>query len=566
MIRVNKTKIVIGLCLVLGLTGCQESSVKRDKPAPPLSADFAPDGHLALKPKVESSVSDSAGIPQLVDTQIPSLPPLGGSSQSDTYSISAVGVPVGELLFKIAQDANRDIDIYAGVQGNITINALNQPLETILDRMADQAGFVFDLVDNTIIIKPDLPEWRNYKVDYVNITKSSSESIDMQMSVSSGVGDGGTSGGSPASSTQVKVESKHDFWANLEKNIKLLAQLDPNANKVLLPQNSENGNAPRPLELSSVSQNTVVNGEAGVISVFTTVKQHKAIKKYIEEVTHRAEKQVLIEATVVEVELNDQYQSGVDWTFLNSKAFGDNGGISISSPFGGNFDGFQVSTNDFGSSAIGFVTGDWNILANLNLLDEFGDSKVLSSPKIMAVNNQTALLKVVENLVYFTIDVNTSSTQTTSLTTYETEVNTIPVGFTMSVTPFVSDSGDVTLNVRPTITKQIGFVTDPNPSLTVVESRIPVIQEKEMSSVLRLKDRQTAIIGGLIEDSNSNSKAGIPWLGDVPVVGDLFSKRDDATVKRELIIFIRPTIINNPDVDHGDLVSVSRFLDKSKKY
>ena len=486
--------------------------------------------------------------------------------KSDSYSISAVNVPVNELLFEIAQDAGKDIDIFSGVQGNVTINALNQPLDKILDRIASQIGFIYELENNTIQIRPDLPEWRNYKVDYVNVTKTSKESIDMQMSVSSGVDGGGSGGGSPASSTKVTVESTHDFWGNLAKNIELLAQLDPNANKVVVPNRVGDNQSPNQtgsIELSSLSQNTIVNGEAGIISVYTTQKQHKAIKKYIEQVTNRAEKQVLIEATVVEVELNDQYQAGIDWSAMNGM-FGDDGGLRFSSPFNGPSDGFSITTiNNVGTAA---GVGTFNIMANLQLLKEFGDSKVLSSPKIMAINNQTALLKVVENLVYFTVEVNTSSNTQTSVTTFETEVNTIPVGFTMSVTPFVSDDGEVTLNVRPTISKQVGFVLDPNPSLTVLESRIPVIQEKEMSSVLRLRDKQTAIIGGLIEDTNSNSRAGLPWVSDIPVVGELFSSRDDSTRKRELIIFIRPVIVKNPNVEHGDLTSVGRFLKKTSSY
>lgn len=554
--------IFVGLFLVFGMSACQqESAVKRDQPAPPVSNDFIPDGHILSKSKLEEEISDSASIPGLVQTEIPQLPPLGSNdSTSNTYSVSAVGVPVSDLLFKIAQDAGKEIDIYSGVSGSVTINALNQPLDKILDRMSDQAGFVYDVDGNTILIKPDYPEWRNYKVNYVNIKKTSNESIDMQMSVSSGVESSGGSGGTPASSTKVQVSSENDFWTRLEENIKLLAQLDPNSNKVLLPEGSEKGKA---VELSNISQNTVVNGEAGIISVYTTIKQHKAIKKYITEVTKRAEQQVLIEATVVEVELNDDYQTGIDWSAMNGM-FGSDGGLQFSSPFSGPDGGFSISTID--SSGASAAIGEFNVLANIQLLKQFGDSKVLSSPKIMAVNNQTALLKVVENLVYFTVEVNTSSSTSNTITTYETEVHTLPVGFTMSVTPFVSEDEEITLNVRPTITKQIGFVLDPNPSLTNIESRIPVVQEKEMSSVLRLRNKQTAIIGGLIEDSNSSGRSGLPWVSDVPFVGDLFSKRDEATKKRELIIFIRPVIIKNPDVDNGDLTSVSRFLKKTKNY
>ena len=559
------------LSFVAGIVGCQESSVKRDVLAPPVSEKLKPSGHIQPKAKVENNVSGSSSIPSLVTTQIPKLPPLGSSSRDESYSISAVNVPVAELLFKLAKDAGKEMDIYAGIGGNVTINAINQPLESILERMAEQVGFVFEVNNQTMSIKPDFPEWKNYKIDYVNIVKKSKDTIDMKMSVSGTTGSSTTS--QAGSSTKVSVESEHDFWDKLEKNIQLLAQLDPNANRVILPPSVSDGQtAPsaRAPALSSISQNTVVNPEAGIISVYTSSKKHKSIKKYIDQVSLRAERQVLIEATVVEVVLNDDYQAGIDWSFFGDRAFGNDGGVRITSPFSGPTNGFSIATVDnLGSAAAGALSGDWNILANLKMLKQFGDSKVLSSPKIMAINNQTALLKVVNNLVYFSVDVTVTPATSTAAatTTYETEIKTVPVGFTMSVTPFVSEDGDVTLNVRPTISRKIGEVNDPNPDLATagVVSSIPIIQEKEMSSVLRLKDRQTAIIGGLIEDNNSNTRTGVPWVSDVPVLGDLFSTRDDSTGKSELVIFIRPVIIKNPDVDNGDLHSVSRFL-KTDKY
>jgi general secretion pathway protein D len=473
---------------------------------------------------------------------------------------------VAELLFQISKDAGKQIDIYSGISGRATINALNQPLDKILDRLSDQADFIYAVQGNTIVIKPDIPEWRNYNVDYVNINKTSEEKIEMKMSVSAGASSNTTSG-TLGSSTKVTVKSEHNFWERLKNNIEILAQLDPfdtrTADDVMRVTsrglNQVSGDTRNPangptgarssdtnsFSKTSKSVNTVINPEAGVISVYTTNKKHKAIKKYIADVSIRAQRQVLIEATVVEVVLNDRYQAGIDW-----------------SKFGGlNF------TSDAAFTLSG-VTVPSNILDQLSFLKTFGDSKVLSSPKIMAINNQTALLKVVNNLVYFTVDVNTTEStaaggQPTS--TYETEIHTVPVGFTMSVTPFVSSDGDVTLNVRPTISRVLKYIQDPNPQLVGITSEIPVIQEKEMSSVLKLKDRQTAIIGGLIEDRNDQSRIGLPWLSDIPVVGDLFSQRDDTTKKTELVIFIRPVIVKNPDIDNGDLQQVGRFL-KTNNY
>jgi len=537
--------------ITLGLTGCYNPVFKTPSDK---AEKFAENGHIVASPKIENVQKNSSPIPSIIGSSTPKLPSFKNSSTSH-YSITAVNVPVKELLFQVAQDAGKQIDLYKGIEGSVTINALNQPLEKILERIAEQAGLMFVIEHNTIKIKQDVPEWRNYNIDYVNINKVSEDSIDMRMSVSGSTGTTTTTKKTGGSFSKVTVKSEHNFWQRLEDNIKLLAQLEV----------SEEGSRTLGFE-----QNTVVNPEAGVISVYTSAKKHKNIQKYIKEVTTRVDRQVLIEATVVEVLLNDEFQAGIDWSVLGSRALGDAGGFKISSPFSGPQNGFSIATLDPTGGALGIKSGDWNILANLQLLKTFGESKVLSSPKIMAINNQTALLKVVNNLVYFTVDVNTTAATATTagLTTYQTEIHTVPVGFTMSVTPFVSANGDITLNVRPTISRQIGTVLDPNPALkdAGVESAIPVIQEKEMSSVLRLKDRQTAVIGGLIEDLNSFDDVGVPWLSDVPILGGLFGSRKDQMKKTELVIFIRPTIIKNPDISNGDLQQVGRFLKTSSSH
>jgi type II secretory pathway component GspD/PulD (secretin) len=559
----HRISILTFIVVITSLPGCNESAVKRDPIAPPVSDAFKPDGHILSKRKLEDIVHQGASIPSIVNSRKPVLPRLYSKPKSN-YSLTAANVPVAELLFQIAKDAGKQIDIYSGISGRATINALNQPLDRILDRLSEQSGFIYALHGNVIQIKPDIPVWRNYNVDYVNINKTSEDKIQMQMSVSSGESSTSTSG----SSTDVTVKSEHNFWSRLKNNIEILAQLDPfdtrtaddvmnvmssgaqNSKGGVIARNSSvvagasSGNSSRnSFSTTSKSVNTVINPEAGVISVYTTNTKHKAIKQYILDVSSRAQRQVLIEATVVEVLLNDRYQAGIDWSKFGELGF----------------------TSDAEFTAFG-VAGPSNILDQLSFLSTFGDSKVLSSPKIMAINNQTALLKVVNNLVYFTVDVNSTPATVAGAdptTTYQTEIHTVPVGFTMSVTPFVSEAGDVTLNVRPTISRKIGEIQDPNPELSDIESVIPIIQEKEMSSVLKLKDRQTAIIGGLIEDNNSNSRIGLPWLSGIPVLGDLFSQRDDQASKSELVIFIRPVIIKNPDVDNGDLQQVGRFLKTS---
>ncbi|MEO5860935.1 MAG: type II and III secretion system protein, partial [Burkholderiales bacterium] len=188
-------------------------------------------------------------------------------------------------------------------------------------------------------------------------------------------------------------------------------------------------------------------------------------------------------------------------------------------------------------------------------LDSFGTTRVLSSPKLMVLNNQTAMLKVVDNVVYFSISASvTATTQGVSEKTFTTTAHSVPVGLVMSVQPQISDNDSVLINVRPTISRITSFVNDPNPDLANanVVSRVPQIQTREMESVLKVSNGQIAVLGGLMQDSVQKQRDGIPVLSRIPVAGDAFSFRDDANTKTELVIFLRPIVVREASVD-GDL-------------
>ena len=293
-------------------------------------------------------------------------------------------------------------------------------------------------------------------------------------------------------------------------------------------------------------------------SIRATSRQHEKVQEFLDQVMAGAKRQVLIETTVAEVQLNNQYQRGIDWQRLRSVA-----GFGFQQVSGGTPAG--VNTNAF---TLGFSTGPGlGITGTLKLLESFGDVRVLSSPKISVLNNQAAVLKVVDNLVYFTVQASTvSAANTAAVTTFSTTVNSVPVGFIMSVVPQISESDTVLLNVRPTISRKLTDVADPNPSLAnpcgipvpvggcnipAIPSLIPVIQTREMESLMRVQSGQTAVLGGLIQDSVTNIEDGIPGVRTIPGVGALTSQRKDINQKTELVIFLRPTVIREPSMD-GD--------------
>jgi len=486
-------------------------------------------GHLDKTELPANGAHLSQQIPQPV-MQIPVVPEPTPAIAQESYSVVVTDVPLDELLFTLARDAKINIDVHPGLSGQVTLNAIDQSLLQILDRIASQVPIRYRFEDELVVVEPDQPYLRSYYIDYVNLTRSSStsNSISTQIATTGGSavadsssGGGGGGGESNNSSTSVQSASENQFWPDLHANVASM------------------------LGLSGEDQNSdisvIVSSETGLLTVRATHTQHLHIQEYLDRMMASAGRQVLIEATVVEVELNDRYQFGVDWAALD-----DNGtGISLSQNLlGANLSSPPVFTID------ALSTNSWgSISSTVKMLQEFGNVQVLSSPKIMAINNQTALLKVVDNVVYFTTEAETVLNNNQSQTSFTTTPHTVAVGFFMSVTPQISREEAVILSVRPTISRVTGFVNDPNPALAAedIESRIPQIQVREMESVLRVRSGQIAVLGGLIQDTVDLKDQGLPGLSELNVVGDAFTYRNNQLKKSELVIFLRPRVVASID-------------------
>ncbi len=433
------------------------------------------------------------------------------------------------MLFALARDAEINVDVNPDVTGVVSINAIEQTLPQILERISRQADMRWSMDEfGNIVVEADSPIWRNYKVDYVDVTRTATTDTQVSTSIA----------GATGSSSSLNQTSASDFWVTLQANL-----------GALLNTSVAGGVA------SDSAQWVIANPEAGVITIRGTSRQHEVVAAFLDSVQTRALYQVLIEATVVEVDLKDNYQGGVDWSLLAR----NNGEVSfvqnVASP---------DLTTDFGSIlTIDRSTTPDAISATISLLSQFGELRVLSSPKIMTLNNQATILRRVDNEVYFTIDVEPAviGQGVATEATFTTTATTVPVGFVMTVTPQISDNDQVTLNVRPTISRIIGYVNDPNPALADanVTNRIPQTQVSEMESVLKVYSGQVAILGGLMQDSIQTGRDGRPRLSRLPGAGDLFSYRNDRARKTELIIFIRPVVIRQPSLQ-GDLQDYRDYL------
>lgn len=509
----------------------------------------ASEGHLT-----QDDIEDAgAPIPAPVKTPV-LLPKPKKRPPLETYTVVVDDVPLKELLFSMARDAKLNLDINNDVTGKVTLNAIDQTLPQILDRITQQTDIRYRLKDKHLVVEADTPFIRRYPVDYLNMARNSKGKVSISTSVgSSGSGNiGGQSGGGSSnarndSSTEMQMESDNQLWNSLTRNIAGII-----GDKI---ESSQSG------QKVLSTENVIVNREAGIIAVNTTSKKQAMVQAFLDDVMGSAKRQVMIEATIAEVKLSDSYQSGVDWSVVSSKS-------DSSVKFSSDLTGADLSSSPFSLLTLNSTSGSTKLGLTLKALEQFGDVKVLSSPKVMALNNQTAMLKVVDNIVYFDVDVNTTGATTTSaaVTTYETQINTVPIGFVLSVTPFINANDVVTLNVRPTISRVIDKVNDPNPSLAKVgvKNEIPVVQVREIESVLKINDGDTAVIGGLMQDVKNNKNTGVPVLSSIPWIGKLFSYDSDSLEKSELIIFIRPVVVKQASVV-GDLHEYKKYLPVTDK-
>ncbi|MCC7270931.1 MAG: pilus (MSHA type) biogenesis protein MshL, partial [Rhodocyclaceae bacterium] len=314
----------------------------------------------------------------------------------------------------------------------------------------------------------------------------------------------------------------------------------------------------------------MVNRETGFLMARATSRQHEKIQEFLDKVLTSARRQVLIEATIVEVRLSENYQQGIDWQYFNQGAAGraiGQGSTTRSfsvNPLTGAFEA-TTSTSTLPSAvgntlfSLAFRRGDF--LTAIKLLENFGTLRVLSSPKISVLNNQTAILKVVDNIVYFQFKVDTTQGQTTTVTNVTTTPQSVAVGLVMSVTPQISENNSVLLNVRPTISRSIGEgKADPNPLIPAGKSNIvPEIQTREMESVMSVNNGDIAVLGGLMQDSVDNNDDAVPGVSKIPILGNIFTHRKDRSSKTELVIFLRPTVIKDASIQ-GDYSSFRNNL------
>lgn len=504
-------------------------------------------------------------------------------------------IPLRDVIYEITEQAGYEAEIDPRIRGSIIFSAQNRPLDMVIARISEIAGLRYKFEDNMLRVEIDTPYHKNYRVNYLALTRTNSSAIKNNINVVKG------EGSDTGSSFSAENESVLDFWKELETNLTQILQSNRDSNKLTTSRDPQvtvaeanpapvapivmdaNGNitdagpnvqvqAPEavlnvnslPMEDEQSGSNSSeedpfgarfsLNKQAGLIAVFAPERLQTKVSEYLEEVKRSSMSQVLIEAKVLEVTLNDEFSVGIDWSQVNIDLLGGSGVLAFGNGNNGGVGSLvrAVLPNEDVSSptaSIGVSQGNFN--AAIDALARFGTVHALASPRLTVLNNQSAALNVAQNVVYFEVDSSVAVGQVGgAVTSIDTEVKTVPEGVLINVQPAIDlDMKRVSMAIRPTITSITSYTNDPNPAL-IVPSPVPNVNVQEFDSVIQMDDGQAVVLGGLIQDKASSTTNSVPILGETPIIGNFFKNKRDAVKKTELVVFLKATIVDGNNTIH----------------
>ena len=396
---------------------------------------------------------------------------------------------------------------------SISYSVYHTPFIQVIQDICALTKHRFQIQGNRILIEPDDPYIVTYNIQFLNHTRKSDNKISVSTNVFSPID---MKGGSENGSDSVLVgQTQMDFWAELAQNLKMIL-------------------GPQPYTLHK---------QSGLVMVVATAEQHEKIENYLKKLKEAIFAQVIIEAKILEVTLDNQFKSGINWEQLG-------GDINLTAPLG--------SYPHMARDVVSFAVEHEKFSAVLNLVKKFGTIRTLSNPRLTVMNNQPAMLKVATNEVFFHLEFDRyfQADGKPDVENISSDPMTVPIGLVMIVQPSINlQTGDITMTLRPTISRVQKEVEDPAVAIKSslkVKSTVPVVQVRELDSVLKIKSGQIMVMGGLMEDRSSNTNASIPVLDEIPLFGEFAKGKDDDQKITELVIFLTAHIVEDPYIHGAD--------------
>ncbi|WP_295003043.1 pilus (MSHA type) biogenesis protein MshL [uncultured Dechloromonas sp.] len=551
------SKILIVVMSALLLAACSNQHARRGDVFDRAGQDVG----AAVNGKSARAPSDAVGqamVPPLqIEQPVPAKP-------EPRFNLAVNNAPVAQVLNALVSGTQYSVLFPPDLSGTVSLNLKNTTVREALDTLRDVYGYAYRVQGNRIFVQPNTVQTRMFKINYLanrrvgssdmRVTGSSpttSNPMANQTGTSTApVVPGGTTGGMTqraVDSARVQTTSDYDFWKELG-----------------LALNTIVGNLD--------GRNVIINPTSGVVLVKASPAELKGVEDYLKATQLVVERQVMLEAKIIEVSLNDSYQTGINWSqfggvanrfslgvsapnavlagsgTIGASATGITAGTAVAARPGSNG---ALATGTTGNGFFGLTFQSNNFAALLSFLEGQGDVQVLSSPRIATTNNQKAVLKVGTD-DYFVTGISTNVTTGTAggsnVVTPNITLQPFFSGIALDVTPQIDDDGNIILHVHPQVsvvaekTKNVNLGDLGTYTLPLASSTI-----NETDSIVRVQDGSIVAIGGLMSQEQTTSRNGLPGISGVPGVGALFGQKSVVNRKRELVILMRSTVIKGEE-------------------
>lgn len=491
-------------CMVL-ISGCVPPHVSKEKP---------------VEKKAVAPQSQQRDIPLSVSERLV-LPGEAGQTtrakKEDVFSFEARGLDIKDALMLFARVNQLNIVPDSDLTGKVTVSFHNLPLDQAMAAILDSHGYYWK--KQGVLITVHHMETRLFHVNYIRLTRSDKGNSNATVST----GGTGGAGGGEAGSVSLEHEDKINFWDELQDQLESM--------------------------VSKGAGNIVINRISGTIQVSDTHSKVEAIAEFLNQVNAAVHRQVEIQVEIVEVTLNSDQALGIDWSRVNPGQLGLNFVFSTATAITNTAAGNAALPPTFNGTVTNNNARHGDVSAAINALKDQGDVKVISKPKIVTLNNQSAMIKVGTDRTFFkrTTQV-TPSAVGLPLTNSTDTPQVVTEGIVLHVTPQISAENWVILDVSPVITRvaSVSTAVDAN---GVVTSVAPNLDIRQSASLVRVATGETVVLGGLIQDETSNNAREIPGLGSLPGVGKAFSSTYKSKRKKELVIFMTPHVIADDSVE-----------------
>ncbi len=434
------------------------------------------------------------------------------------FSFNARNTPVINVLYAIANDVGMNLVVAPDVDLNktITANFNKTSVKNAIDVVMDLTGLYYEIKGNIIYVKstmvktfhiPYVHTNSDYKVSLGGDVLGSAQAVS-QVSGAGSVGGGGSAGGTNQlkGNFSLKYKSPQDinnFYSQIEKNVS---------------------------EILGEEGSFSLNKFTGTLVVKAPKEKIKLIKNFLKRIKKETKKQVLIEAKIVEVTLSNRFEYGIDWSVIFRDFIGTGAVANIS----------QSLALPFGHGQVTVTGADFSMV--LNALSSVGKIETLSNPRIRVLNGQTAMISTGRIVPFWEKQVQTLTAQTTSQQVSYLRSSVLD-GILLGVSAYINEDNTITLNIIPVSSKIEGtkkLIENGN-----VQAEAPILNVKETGTIVKAHNNDLIIIGGLIGTDTTYTKDGIPYFENLPVVGKIFQRKIKSREKKELIIFLKPVLINN---------------------